>query len=82
MENQKLTQDEITSLKRFEQNQINLLHQLGSIEFNLNVLTTQKQETMSSLNLLEEEQSKSAVELEKKYGQGVINLETGEFIKD
>ena len=46
-----------------------------------NFLDKQKTTIKQQLEALEGNQTTAAQELEKKYGQGTVNLESGEFIK-
>ena len=43
--------------------------------------TKQKNLIQQQLEALENNQTTTAQEMEKKYGQGTVNLESGEFIK-
>ena len=80
MEKQVLTQEEIQQLKNLQTKQNLLVTNLGNIEYNLEVLNAQrlllKQEIQNQIN----EELKLGEELQKKYGDGNIDLEKGEFI--
>jgi len=80
MENKVLTQEEIQQLKNLQAKQNSLVANLGNIEYNLEVLNTQrlllKQEIQNQIN----EEFKLGEELQKKYGDGNIDLEKGEFV--
>jgi hypothetical protein len=76
-----MTEQEVTNLKETITKQEFLINNLGSIEYQINILNTQKSKTLSEIESLSETQSKLVKSLEEKYGQGTIDLETGEFIK-
>jgi|LakMenE18May11ns_1017448.scaffolds.fasta_scaffold9152041_2 hypothetical protein len=80
MEKKVLTQEEIQSLKKLQANQANIITALGSVEYQLEVLTLQKQNLKIELQKQLEEETKTSEELSKKYGEGNIDLEKGEII--
>jgi hypothetical protein len=80
MEKKVLTQEEIQSLKKLQINQANIITALGSVEYQLEVLTLQKQNLKIELQKQLEEETKTSEELSKKYGEGNIDLEKGEII--
>jgi len=82
MANQKLTEQELKDLK-FNQNQSSdLTYQLGQIDMQKSLLDSQRDEILGKITDLQEKQNNLAKELQDKYGQGNINLETGEFTKE
>ena len=76
-----LTKEEIENLTSLQQQQNDLIFNLGQIEYQLNFLKKQKDQIQQQFIDLEGKQNKGAQEIEKKYGQGTVNLESGEFIK-
>ena len=76
-----LTKEEVESLTSLQQQQNDLVFRLGQIEYQLGFLSKQKTEVNNQLGALEGKQTEIAQEIEKKYGQGSVNLESGEFIK-
>jgi hypothetical protein len=80
MEKKVLTQEEIQLLKKLQTNQANIITALGSVEYQLEVLTLQKQNLKIELQKQLEEETKTSEELSKKYGEGNIDLEKGEII--
>ena len=78
---QVLTKEEIESLTSLQQQQNDLIFGLGQVEYQLNYFDKQKDLIYKQLEALETKQTETAQEIEKKYGQGTINLESGEFIK-
>ena len=80
MENKVLTQEEIQSLKLIQTDQSNLIQALGTVEYRIQLLELDKQSLKTQLQKQVEDETKVAKELQKKYGDGNIDLEKGEFI--
>ena len=80
MENKKLSKEELQSLKDNQTESSNLVFQLGQVDVQRSILEGQRSEVLSKLGDLQDSQNKLAKELQEKYGDGNINLETGEFI--
>jgi translation initiation factor 2 alpha subunit (eIF-2alpha) len=80
MEKKVLTQEEIQSLKTIQQNQIDLIQTLGTIEYRIQLLELDKQTLKLQLQKQVEEETKIGKQLQEKYGDGNIDLEKGEFI--
>ena len=78
---QVLTKKEIENLTLLQQQQNDLIFNLGQVEYQLTYFTKQKNLIQQQLEALESNQTTTAQEMEKKYGQGTVNLESGEFIK-
>ncbi len=76
-----LTKEEVKTLTSLQQQQNDLIFGLGQVEIQSTYLQKQKENIYQQLEALEGNQVKSSQELEEKYGQGSINLESGEFIK-
>ena len=76
-----LTKEEIENLTSLQQQQNDLIFNLGQTEYQLDFFENRKKEIYQQLGALEGKQTKTAQEIEKKYGQGSVNLESGEFIK-
>ena len=76
-----LTKEEIETLTSLQKQQNDLIFNLGQIEYQLTFLNKQKTQTKQNFETLESKQTEVGKEIEKKYGQGSVNLETGEFIK-
>lgn len=76
METKVLTQEEITQLKSLQDKRKNLSEQFGLLEVNYE---TQKQSLLYQLNQLLQEEDKIGTQLQEKYGDGIINLDKGEF---
>jgi hypothetical protein len=78
---QVLTKEEIKNLTSLQKQQNDLVYGLGQVEYQLTYFTKQKNLIQQQLEALESNQTTTAQEIEKKYGQGTVNLESGEFIK-
>ena len=76
-----LTKEEIENLTSLQQEQNDLIFSLGQAEYQLEFMENRKKEVYQKLGALEGKQTTEAKAIEEKYGQGSVNLETGEFIK-
>ena len=80
MSKQKLTKEEIETIKDLQSSRNNIIVELGNLEaylFELSTKKTQLQGQLSELGVKDQELGK---ELSDKYGNGSIDLEKGEFI--
>ena len=80
MEKKVLTQEEIDKIKNLKQQFEDLTINAGSIEIQIMNLQLQKDQIKSSFQQLQQQEKVIAQELEKKYGDGTISLESGEFL--
>lgn len=76
-----LSKEEVSNLTSLQKQQNDLIYGLGQVEYQLVYFTKQKNLIQQQLEALESNQTTTAQEIEKKYGQGTVNLESGEFIK-
>jgi hypothetical protein len=81
MEKTVLTKEEITQLSSLQEQQNDFVIQLGQTEYQINLLERQKISIKQQIEKFEESQVHLAKQLEDKYGQGSVNLESGEFLK-
>lgn len=81
MEQVFLTKEEIEKLQVAQQKESNLINQLGQIEYQIQLLQFQKETIKQSISKFQSENLTVGKELQDKYGDGSINIETGEFIK-
>jgi hypothetical protein len=81
MEKTLLTQEEITELKSIQEQNSNLIYSFGQIEIAIQNLESQKNILKQNLVSLKEKENTIASTLQDKYGDGNINIETGEFTK-
>lgn len=82
MEKKVLTQDEITKLKELKSQFSQLTKMVGETEVQLMNLEFQKSNIKMSLQNLLQQETVLAKELEEKYGEGTISLESGEFLSN
>jgi len=80
MEKQVLTQEEIQKLTELKSQFNELVGVVGNVEIQIMDLQLKKEQLKSSLQNLQQQEISIAKELEDKYGQGSISLETGEFL--
>jgi hypothetical protein len=81
MEKVLLQKEEIDSLLTIQNEQASLLNEFGQLEIQLQTLTLQKETLIKTLKDLQIKSQKLGKELQQKYGEGTINIESGEFIK-
>jgi hypothetical protein len=79
METKVLTQEELTQLRNLQTRQNNLLMDLGSIEYRMSLLEQTKIELKSQVLEIERMNNELGAQLTEKYGNGNLNLETGEI---
>ena len=80
MEKKVLTQEEIDKIKKLKDQFEDLTIVAGNIEIQIMNLQLQKDQIKSNLQQLQQQEKVVAQELEKKYGDGTISLESGEFL--
>ena len=74
-----LTKKEIENIKEVRESFQLLVNNVGDVEIAIMNLNKRKKEFEKELELIQEKETKIAIDLEKKYGKGNISLETGEF---
>lgn len=75
MENQKLTTEELTSIKT-------LMTEFNKLKMRLGDVELERSKTVKKIDLLQEQYFKLEQELAKKYGSDTrVNIETGEVIQ-
>jgi hypothetical protein len=75
----KLLEEELQTLKDYQIKTNTIVGGLGKIELQLAALEDQKDIFLEDFKELQKEQSKTAQELQEKYGEGNIDLEKGEI---
>jgi hypothetical protein len=80
MENQKLTQEELATLKELQQNGQTVIEELGQIELAKFSLEQRRAKTEQFLTDLQKQEQEFIQIITSKYGIGSVNSETGEFI--
>jgi tRNA/tmRNA/rRNA uracil-C5-methylase (TrmA/RlmC/RlmD family) len=81
MEKIVLTQEELTELDQLSQQRQNLTNDFGVIEFRIQDLELQKEQVIESLSKLKQQEIQFGSKIQEKYGEGSININTGEFTK-
>jgi DNA repair exonuclease SbcCD ATPase subunit len=79
METKVLTQEELQSLRDLRDQQNNILTGLGSLEYRITLLENNKTALKSQIAELEQANNTLGAQLTEKYGNGTLNLETGEI---
>jgi len=82
MEAKVLTPEEINSLKLIQEKRFQLVEQFGIIEVKIQEFNLQKEYLKEELKRLRQEETITGETLQKKYGDGTINLERGEIISN
>jgi transcription-repair coupling factor (superfamily II helicase) len=80
MKVEKLTEQEISSVKEIQKLRAELIDKYGLIEMSIQDLKLQKQEVTEELKEIKITELKLSQELQSKYGVGTINIDSGEFI--
>jgi hypothetical protein len=80
MENQKLTQEELQQLTDIQQKRDNLMFELSQIGILKLSLQTREDRVKDFHKELIAEENAVGQQLTEKYGDGSLNLETGEFV--
>lgn len=80
MKIEKLTEQELNSIKEVQNKRSVLVEKFGVIELNIQDLTIKKQEVLEELKNLLIDETTISQELQAKYGLGTINVDSGEFI--
>ena len=79
MEKKVLTQEEKDQILSLRNNQTDAIATLGQIEYQIFILEKNKKQIHQTLNEIESQSQNLAEGLTKKYGDGVIDVDTGEF---
>ena len=80
MEKKVLTKEEVSNLKSLKQQFKDLTDVVGQIEIQIMNLEIKKDQLKSNLMQIQQQELVLAKELEEKYGDGTISLESGEFL--
>jgi len=79
MENQKLTQEELTTLQELQQNGRIVIEELGQIEVAKFSLEQRRTKAEQFLQDVQKQEQEFVQNITNKYGIGSVNPETGEF---
>lgn len=80
MEKKVLTQEELQEVKDLQIGNSDLISQFGELEVVIQNLSLKKEELIAKLKELKDKEVKIGQILQEKYGDGNIDIETGEFI--
>ena len=80
MEKKVLTPEELSKLQELDNKRGQLVEQFGIIEINIQDLELQKEQLIDELSKLKAAELDLGGLLQQKYGDGNINLSTGEVI--
>lgn len=82
MEKTFLTEEEKNLLLKVQQEENSTVAELGQIEYQIQLLQQQKDQLSSSIPVLIKRKQDIASDLQNKYGEGSIDLDSGEFVKN
>ena len=82
MDKQFLTPEELKQIKDLNTSRNELVNQFGILEFDSQTLELQKQKLIDTLQEINKTSEDVGANLQKKYGDGNVNIETGEFVKN
>ena len=82
MANQKLTQEELQKIQQLQNQSQEIITELGTIEVGRINLDARYEAAEKALSETKEAEQAFAKEMQEKYGDGSIDLGTGEFIPD
>ena len=77
-----LLQEEIDNLNKLQQTQQAIIAKFGQLEFQIQSLEIQKDQLVEAMTQLKESEKDIGQQLNDKYGNGTINLESGTFTKE
>lgn len=79
MDKKVLSQEELQSLKDFQTREENLVVLFGQIAYQQQTLEEEQDKAIESKEKFDKERADFASSLTSKYGNGTINIETGEI---
>jgi stress response protein YsnF len=79
---QKLSPEEISQLQNIQKEQESLVQTFGQLEYQIQSLELNKEELVAKLENIKQQEIDLGKNLNEKYGNGTINLETGVFTKE
>ena len=82
MSKKKLSKEELQTFKDFQTQENNLVVSFGQLEYQIASLETQKNSLIEAKRVFERERTEFDKVLCEKFGDGNINLETGEVTSD
>jgi hypothetical protein len=79
MDKKVLTEEELQKLKEFQTREENLIVAFGQIAYQQQSLDEQQDKAIQEKEKFDKERSDFATSLTSKYGNGTINIDTGEI---
>jgi septation ring formation regulator EzrA len=81
MEKIKLAPEELSKLQEANNKIAEIVTSLGQIELEISLLKDNKRSLLDSFTPIQQDQDQLAKELTQKYGDGTIDMASGEFTK-
>jgi predicted nuclease with TOPRIM domain len=81
MEKIQLASEELSKLQETNNKVADIITSLGQIEIQISLLQENKKSLLDSFAQIQQDQDQLAQELTQKYGDGKIDITTGEFTK-
>jgi len=81
MEKIQLAPEELSRLQEFNNKAADIVVSLGQIEIQISFLQANKESLLDDFSQLQLDQNQLVAELTQKYGDGTIDMTSGEFIK-
>jgi hypothetical protein len=81
MEKIQLASEELSKLQDLNSKVADIVTSLGQIEIQISLLKDNKRSLLDSFDQIQQDQDQLAKELTQKYGDGTIDMISGEFTK-
>ena len=81
MEKIQLAPEELSRLQEANNKVADIVASLGQIEIQISLLQKNKESLLASFAQIQQDQDQLATELTQKYGDGTIDITSGEFTK-
>ena len=81
MEKIQLAPEELSRLQEANNKVADIVASLGQIEINKSILEENKKSLLANFSQIQQDQEQLATELTQKYGDGTIDITSGEFTK-
>ena len=78
---EKLTDQEIKQIQTLQEQQSELIENFGQLEYQIQLLEFQKEKLVNQLEQFNLKETELANDLNKKYGNGTINIQDGTITK-
>jgi len=81
MEKIQLASEELSKLQELNAKVADIVASLGQIEIQISLLKDNKRSLLDTFTQIQQDQDQLAQDLTQKYGDGTINMTSGEFTK-